>query len=927
MNSSTKNNNSKSKVPKQSRRNSRKTAPRLAKLTPPKVSGAIPRERLFKQLDRARNNPVVWVSALGGAGKTTLLSSYLDVRKIQTLWYQLDEADGDAAAFFYYLGQALKSLAPRRKALPLFTPEYSQGVSTFTRFFFRQLFDAMPPPGLIVLDNYQTVPENSLFHAVISVALEEIPSGGNVIVLSRHQPPAELSRLQANGQVAVIDEHALCLDENETEVMVQRWNKSPVPEAVKHQWQVHSEGWVAGFILLMERYQYGAETVGWEDNNAPENLFDYFASEIFSHTEERVQDFLLKSALLPTMDIANTTTLTQQRQAGKLLAEFVRKHYFTTRHAGRKAVYQYHPLFRAFLLARGREQLNAQLQHQLKQQAARILVEDNPEQSIAYWLELKDWGALTQTVEHCAPILLQQGRNQTVLDWLSKIPDKVLEQFPGLRYWQGASLQMIDAGVARETLTQAYKAFKTMGDAIGMYRAWSEISLGIWYERGDLNLLDPWLEELRYLRKYFSRIDSPILDAQFTSAAHLAVGLRGKDYSGMLSLEQKMIALVQSDLPLAQRLIIAIVLSIRNISGGGGDFSKVALCLKVLTPQIAQSELPPALGCQWFFVQALYGYWRSGNELSNLVRIHKALALAEESGMHRMDFILSYLFLHFHLTSGRQVEARESLHQLSKALNPNSRYEKTMHHCFFAWDAWLSGRLDEALEHAQTAERYIYECDHWHDFWEPQLILAQIHASRSNYRQAFYFTAKMRRAPLPIPSDKTLFLSYLADAQFALERNQPNRCHGFLRRALALARQQHCIRFPFFKPESVARLYAEALQENIEVDYVQEVIRQRHLAPPDDALNLDRWPWPLKIYGFGAIELVKDDVPIRFTRKAPKKPLQLLKALVALGGSQVTEQHLIDALWPDDEGDKAHTAFSTTLNRLRKLIGTETIIL
>ena len=55
--------------------------------------------------------------------------------------------------------------------------------------------------------------------------------------------------------------------------------------------------------------------------------------------------------------------------------------------------------------------------------------------------------------------------------------------------------------------------------------------------------------------------------------------------------------------------------------------------------------------------------------------------------------------------------------------------------------------------------------------------------------------------------------------------------------------------------------------------------------------------------------------------------MQLLKALVALGGSQVTEQRLIDALWPNEDGDKAHTAFSTTLNRLRKLVGPDAIIL
>ncbi len=37
------------------------------------------------------------------------------------------------------------------------------------------------------------------------------------------------------------------------------------------------------------------------------------------------------------------------------------------------------------------------------------------------------------------------------------------------------------------------------------------------------------------------------------------------------------------------------------------------------------------------------------------------------------------------------------------------------------------------------------------------------------------------------------------------------------------------------------------------------------------------------------------------SRKAPKKVLALLKAIIAHGGKDVPEQKLIDALWPDEE--------------------------
>jgi two-component SAPR family response regulator len=80
------------------------------------------------------------------------------------------------------------------------------------------------------------------------------------------------------------------------------------------------------------------------------------------------------------------------------------------------------------------------------------------------------------------------------------------------------------------------------------------------------------------------------------------------------------------------------------------------------------------------------------------------------------------------------------------------------------------------------------------------------------------------------------------------------------------------------------------------------------------------WPWPVRIFALGHFEVLIDGVPLEFSRKTPKKPLQLLKALIAFGSTEVPEQKIIDALWPDEMGDSAHNAFTMALNRLRKLL-------
>jgi DNA-binding SARP family transcriptional activator len=78
---------------------------------------------------------------------------------------------------------------------------------------------------------------------------------------------------------------------------------------------------------------------------------------------------------------------------------------------------------------------------------------------------------------------------------------------------------------------------------------------------------------------------------------------------------------------------------------------------------------------------------------------------------------------------------------------------------------------------------------------------------------------------------------------------------------------------------------------------------------------------PLRIYTLGRFTLVSDATPLCYSRKAPSKPLLLLKALIAAGGRQVAGSSLAAMLWPDIDGDRAQQAFDTTLHRLRKYLG------
>jgi len=70
----------------------------------------------------------------------------------------------------------------------------------------------------------------------------------------------------------------------------------------------------------------------------------------------------------------------------------------------------------------------------------------------------------------------------------------------------------------------------------------------------------------------------------------------------------------------------------------------------------------------------------------------------------------------------------------------------------------------------------------------------------------------------------------------------------------------------------------------------------------------------------GRFCLTKGDTPIAIPPRL-RKPRDLLQALIAFGGTEVNAGVLIDALWPDSEGDAAYHALESALYRLRQLLG------
>jgi two-component SAPR family response regulator len=93
------------------------------------------------------------------------------------------------------------------------------------------------------------------------------------------------------------------------------------------------------------------------------------------------------------------------------------------------------------------------------------------------------------------------------------------------------------------------------------------------------------------------------------------------------------------------------------------------------------------------------------------------------------------------------------------------------------------------------------------------------------------------------------------------------------------------------------------------------------------SVTAEGYTWPVRIFTLGRFALLHQGQPLDYGRKVPHRPLVFLKALIALGGRDISSSSVASALWPDADGDNAQRSFDTTLYRLRKMLGDDRVLI
>jgi ATP/maltotriose-dependent transcriptional regulator MalT/DNA-binding SARP family transcriptional activator len=320
------------------------------------------RGRLLDWLSAKVNNRVVLVIAEAGYGKTTLLADFSRRSRARMLWYRLDRGDRDWVGFIAHLAAAVRlhvgDFGAATEDLLRETAASAPLLDAVLDAFLRELGSLPPDSTILILDDFYLIDDTPEIRHIVKELIARAPERLTFVFASRRVPPVPLARLRALGEVAELGTNQLRFDQTETEELFRDTYEITLEPNLITELSRRTEGWAASLQLvrtaLHDRDPTQKRAFISSLTGAEGHLYDYLAEEVIGDLPAPLQDFLMRTSILETIDLdlgpiaGGVSPATAQAfiEEGERLGLFSRRGL-----RGRRQV-RSHPLVRQFLQAR-----------------------------------------------------------------------------------------------------------------------------------------------------------------------------------------------------------------------------------------------------------------------------------------------------------------------------------------------------------------------------------------------------------------------------------------------------------------------------------------------------------------------------------------------------------------------------------------------
>lgn len=444
------------------------------------------RPRLLNFLHENINRKLLLVSAAAGYGKSSLIADFARDTDYPVAWCWLDEGDADVVALTDDLVQALQQTFPAyQSSLPALASQRGTNPDDLAAVLAREIAESIDEYFVLILDDFHLVQGSDAILRFFDSLLTALPEQAHLVLSGRSVPPLRVfSSLAAKQGVAGLSEEHLRFNADEVKELVRFRQRDRLSDAEVERLVSDSEGWITGILLTTQLLWQGMMADLVQTRRAEGPLYDYLAQEILDRQPEPLRTFLMESAVLPEMEPPVCDAILGRTNSAELLRQAEARRLFVTSIGEEFRAYQYHNLFREFLLS----QLKARSPRRLKalqfSAAEWYASQGMAEAAVTFFTLAGDLEKAVQVAEAEAQALFKTGRYATLQRWAEQLAP-LAGRAPNLHFYlatvQGDRGQL---AAAEQTLEVAAAGFAARSDRNGCLRASLHRSW-LAYQRGD----------------------------------------------------------------------------------------------------------------------------------------------------------------------------------------------------------------------------------------------------------------------------------------------------------------------------------------------------------------------------------------------------------------------------------------------------------
>jgi len=398
-----------------------------AKISPPTLT----RHEICRSIDVLESflphHKLVLFSAPAGFGKTTAMLQWkerLRCAGVETVWVTLDAQDNDAGRFLTYIVAALKYCSNATQK----SSDQSSAFETQTTHL-GELFDvieelfSMDRPFAIFLDDYEAIC-NPAIHDIVSQVIDKLSAGCHLVIGSRTSPPLGIGKMRAHEQLIEVRAGQLRFSLGDTTRYFNEIRRLGISESNSAALYRSTEGWVTAIQLVSLSIKENSDVdqfVGSFSGNQYA-VAEFLAEDVFSRQSPLIQEFLLKTSILSTLEASICNFLTERQDSAAILQQIEKANLFIVALDSARNSYRYHNLFADFLRSHLARQQPDQIVELNNRAAAWYQGEGVFSSAFDHAMAANNVALATDLLQKLAKPLLYRGHVATLIRYVESLP-------------------------------------------------------------------------------------------------------------------------------------------------------------------------------------------------------------------------------------------------------------------------------------------------------------------------------------------------------------------------------------------------------------------------------------------------------------------------------------------------------------------------